>query len=78
MAAPATDALEIGPERRRLRRDGGWDAGGETARETENLAAWGCESGRGRRAAGEGRGVGDGGRIPDFQFFEERTLRNLR
>jgi hypothetical protein len=29
---------------------GGWDAGGETARETGNLATWGCESGGGQRA----------------------------
>jgi hypothetical protein len=39
--------LEIGSECRGSRRHGGWDAGGETARETENPAAWGGESGRG-------------------------------
>ena len=45
---PARDALlEIGPEWRRLRRHGSWDAEAETARETENLGAWGGESGRG-------------------------------
>jgi hypothetical protein len=59
---PASDVLEIGPECRRLRRDGGWDAGGETARETENLATWGGESGRGRRTAKEIRGAGRVGR----------------
>ena len=54
--------LEIGPEWGGLRQDGGWDAGGEAARETENLAAWGGESGRGRRAAREIPGVGGVGR----------------
>jgi len=34
---PASDVLEIWPEWRRLRRDGGWDAQGETGRGTENL-----------------------------------------
>ena len=42
--------------------DGGRDAGGETTRETENLAAWGCEPTRGRRAAREILGVGRVGR----------------
>jgi hypothetical protein len=47
----------------------GWgrDAGGETARETENMAAWGCESGRGRRAAREIPGDGGVGR-QNFRF----------
>jgi hypothetical protein len=47
---------------------GGWVAGGETARETENLATWGGESGRGRRAGGEIPGVGGGG-AAEFQVF---------
>jgi hypothetical protein len=56
---PVSDVLEIGPEWRRLRRDGVFgDAGGETARETENLGSWGGESGRGRCAAREIPGVG--------------------
>jgi hypothetical protein len=42
---PASDVLEIGPEWRRLRRDGGRDAGGETGPEAANPAAWGGESG---------------------------------
>jgi hypothetical protein len=50
----------------------GWDAEGETARETVNLEAWGCESGRGRRLArevsGEPRGVG----VADFQEADIR------
>ena len=44
---PRGDVLEIRPECRRSRRDGCRDAEGETARETENLGAWGGESGRG-------------------------------
>ncbi len=45
---PARDALlEIGPERRRFRRHGNRDAEAETPRETENLAAWNGDSGRG-------------------------------
>ena len=36
---PASDLLEIGPEWRRLRRHGGWDAEAVAARETENLVA---------------------------------------
>jgi hypothetical protein len=64
---PTSDVLESGPECRRLRPDGGWDAGGETARETENLATWGGESGRGRRAAREIPGAGRVGR-QNFRF----------
>jgi hypothetical protein len=45
----------------------GWEAGDETARETENLATWGGESGRGRRAATEIPGVGGVGR-QNFRF----------
>ncbi len=54
---PASDVLEIGPESAVRDQHGGWDAGGETARETENLATWGCESGRGG-VAREIRGAG--------------------
>ena len=36
----------------------GWDGGGETARETENLAAWGGESGRGPARGAGIRGAG--------------------
>jgi hypothetical protein len=50
----------------------GWDAGGETVRETENLAAWGGESGRGRRAAREIPGVGGVGR-QNSRFSVERA-----
>jgi hypothetical protein len=69
--------LEIGSEWRRLRRPGGRDAEAETARETENLAVWGGESGRGPARVGENPGCrrGEGGRI---SVFRERTLRNLR
>jgi hypothetical protein len=74
--SPRDAVLEIGPERRRFRRDGGREAGGETTRETENLAAWGGESGRGP-ACGEGdsrASGGRGGRISEFQFFGKRTF----
>jgi hypothetical protein len=50
----------------------GWDAGGETVRETENLAAWGGESGRGRHAAREIPGVGGVGR-QNSRFSVERA-----
>ena len=50
---PASDVLEIGPEWRRLRRDGGWVAEAVAARETENLAVWGGESGRGSARVGK-------------------------
>jgi hypothetical protein len=61
--------LERGPERRGLRRHGGWNAGGETSRETANLEAWGCESGRGRGLAWEVSGVPRGVGRADFQVF---------
>jgi hypothetical protein len=66
---PRGGLLEIGPERRRFRRHGGRDAEGETAREIENLAAWGGESGRGPRASRKFRvRRGEGGRISGIQF----------
>ena len=48
---PRDDLLEIWPECRRLRRPRELDAEAETARKTENLGAWGGESGRSRRSA---------------------------
>jgi hypothetical protein len=73
---PPRDAvLEIGPEWRRFYRHGNRDAEAETARETENLVAWGGESGRSpARGEGDSRASG-GGRISGFQIFRERTLR---
>ena len=52
------------------------DAEAETARETENLAAWGGESGRGqaRGEADPGCRRGRGGRISGFQIFRKRTF----
>jgi hypothetical protein len=51
-----------------------WDAEAETARETENLVAWGGDSGR-----GPARGEGDrrcrrarGGGISEIWFFRKR------
>jgi len=77
---PASEVLEIGPEWRRFRRPRDRDAEAETARETENLGAWGGESGRGpARASREIQRAGGGrrGRISEVQFFGERTLRKL-
>jgi hypothetical protein len=56
---------------------GGREAGGETTRETENLAAWGGDSGRGpARGEGDSRASGGrGGRISGFQIFRKRALR---
>ena len=73
---PRDDVLEIGPEWRRFRRRGAGDAGTETARETENLGAWGGESGRvpARVEGDPGRRRGRGGRISGFQIFRERTF----
>jgi hypothetical protein len=75
--SPRDAVLEIGPERRRFRRDGGREAGGETTRETENLAAWGGESGRGP-ARGEGDSRASGGqdfRFSDFQRTDAQIFR---
>ena len=46
----------------------GWDAGGETARETENLAAWDCELGRGSARGQRNPGCWRGG-AAEFQVF---------
>jgi hypothetical protein len=58
---PRSDVLEIGPEWRRLRRSRGLDAEAETARETENLVAWGGEPGRGPARVEGGPGCRRGG-----------------
>jgi hypothetical protein len=71
-----SDVLEIGPEWRRLRRDGVGDAGGETARETENLASWGGASGRGRCAAREIPGAG--GVVRQNSIFSKSGHSNSR
>ena len=59
---PASDVLEIGPEWRRLRRDGGRDAGAETGPEAANPAAWGGEPGGVQRARRENSGAERRGR----------------
>ena len=56
----------------RFARAGGWDAVGETARETENMATWGCESGRDRVRGGADRGSGGG--VAEFQIFRISAL----
>ena len=70
---PRGDVLEIGPEWRRLGRPRGRDAEAETARETENLGAWGGESSRGpaRVEGGPGSRRGRGGGISAIQFFKK-------
>ena len=77
---PRVDLLEIGPEWRRSRRPRDRDAEAETARETENLGAWGGESGRGPARVGENPGCRGGGGAAEFQkssFSKKRTLGNL-
>ena len=69
---PATDLLEIRPEGRVSRRPRGRDAEAETARETENLVAWGGESGRDGANGGEGPAE-----FQKFSFSKKRTPRFL-
>jgi hypothetical protein len=53
---PSSDVLEIDREWRRLRRNGGRDAGAETGPEGANLAVGAGDSGRGSARAGENPG----------------------
>ena len=66
---PATGVLKSRPEWRDLLRHGGWDAGGETTRETENLEIWGGEPGGALRAPGKFLSRGGGSRFPELQVF---------
>ena len=80
---PAIDVLEICPERRRLRRQGGGEVGRETGREAADLEPWDGEPGwlGGRLGLRDRPGVEGLGRqvfrISGFQISRKQTSVNL-